>query len=240
MVQRRPGHHDDLTRLGDAGRQIHPLTAQEIELAEELPRTVASDDSLLAVGTDHDLGCSREDHIEVVGGVPLPIEILAHGHRPSAPERLKNGKLGVIKCGKRDGVVSHGEGWPALRSFPVLCVACVFHGLLHLIVSLLRSFAPRGRHDVRLAAWSAASKASCSQEPRYKTSLMKSVGVPCTPLRSPPSTSSSMRARERWSARARAYCCRSRPTATAKWARSESSRVCWWWKMESCICQNLP
>src|SRR6266496_3621836 len=124
-----------------------------------------------------------------------------------------------------------GEGWPALPSFPLLCVACVLHGLLHLIVSLLHSFAPRGLHDVRLAAWSAASKASCSQEPRYKAPLMKKVGVPCTPLRSPPSTSSSMRASARWSARARAYCCRSRPTASANWARSASARVCWWWKM---------
>src|SRR5207244_3907145 len=69
-----------------------------------------------------------------------------------------------------------GEGWPALRSFPLLCLAYVVHVLLHLIVSLLHSFAPRGLHDVRLAAWSAASKASCSQEPRYKTSLMKKVG----------------------------------------------------------------
>src|SRR6266566_7784682 len=33
-----------------------------------------------------------------------------------------------------------------------------------------------GRHDPRLAAWSAVSKASCSQEPRYKTPLMKNVG----------------------------------------------------------------
>src|SRR5258708_37715084 len=70
---------------------------------------MASDDPLLTVGTDHDLYCSREDHVEVVGGVPFLIEILAHGHRPSGPECLENGKLGVIECGKRDGVVSQGR-----------------------------------------------------------------------------------------------------------------------------------
>ena len=43
--------------------------------------------------------------------------------------------------------------------------------LLHLIVSLLHSFAPRGLHDVRLAGWSAASKASCSQEPNRSGKL---------------------------------------------------------------------
>src|SRR5256885_13420668 len=50
-------------------------------------------------------------------------------------------------------------------------------------------------HDPLLAASSAANSASFSQEPRYKTSLMKNVGVPCTPLRSPPSISFSMRGR---------------------------------------------
>src|SRR5204862_3406892 len=30
-----------------------------------------------------------------------------------------------------------GQRWPALHPFPVLCVACVLHGLLHLMVSLL-------------------------------------------------------------------------------------------------------
>src|SRR5438270_10736408 len=33
-----------------------------------------------------------------------------------------------------------GQRRPTLYSFPLLCVACVLHMLLHLIVSLLRSF----------------------------------------------------------------------------------------------------
>src|SRR6266568_2867908 len=69
-----------------------------------------------------------------------------------------------------------------LLVFSMGCSTCLSHCSL--------DFSPRGLHDVRLAAWSAASKASCSQEPRYKTSWMKNVGVPCTPLRWPPSTSS--------------------------------------------------
>jgi hypothetical protein len=108
-LQRSPRHHEDLPRLNDAGRQIHPLTGQQIQLTQEAPRTVASNDPFLAVGTEHDLGCTRADHVEVVGGVPLSVEILAHGHRPPGPECLENGKLGVIECGKRDGVVSQGH-----------------------------------------------------------------------------------------------------------------------------------
>jgi len=57
-LQRSPRHHEDLPRLDDAGRQIHPLTGQQVQLAQESPRTLASDDPLLALGTDHDLGCS--------------------------------------------------------------------------------------------------------------------------------------------------------------------------------------
>src|SRR6266566_8617776 len=41
------------------------------------------------------------------------------------------------------------------------------------------------RHAPWLAASSAASNASFSQEPRYKVSLIKNVGVPRTPLRMP-------------------------------------------------------
>src|SRR2546422_9077709 len=67
---------------------------------------MTNDDLLLAVGTDHDLDCSREDHVEVVGDVPLSVEILAGGHRPPGPERLENGKLGVSEGGRYGGNIS--------------------------------------------------------------------------------------------------------------------------------------
>ena len=91
VLQRSPRHHEDFARLNDVGRQIHPLTGQQVQLAQEAPRSLAIDDSLLAVGMDRDLDYSREDHVEVVGGVPLSIEILAHGHRPPGSERRENG-----------------------------------------------------------------------------------------------------------------------------------------------------
>src|SRR5258708_33708160 len=99
---------------------------------------------------------------------------------------------------------------PRFLSIHVLCLEYVFH-LLHVLLVVSLAASSDGRHAVRLAAWSVGSKASCSQESRYKTPLMKKVGVPCTPLRSPPSTSSSMRARPRRSAMSRVYCCISRP-----------------------------
>ena len=33
-LQRRPRHHEDFSRLNDAGRQIHPLTGQQVQLAQ--------------------------------------------------------------------------------------------------------------------------------------------------------------------------------------------------------------
>jgi hypothetical protein len=93
-------------RPGDAGRQIHSLTGQQVQLTQESPRPMTNDDLLLAVGTDQDLDCSREDHVEVIGDVPLSVEILAGGHRPPGPERLEHGKLGVSEGGRYGGVVS--------------------------------------------------------------------------------------------------------------------------------------
>ncbi len=125
MLQCRPRHHDDLTRLNDAGRHIHPLTGQEIQLTQEPPGSVANDAPLLAVGTDHDLGGSRADRVEVVGRVPFPIEVLAHGHRPSGSERLEKGQLSGVECGKRDGVIRQGQrgthGFDLLAGSPVRC-----------------------------------------------------------------------------------------------------------------------
>ncbi len=117
------------------------------------------------------------------------------------------------------------QGEPALPSLRSLCPASAFHGLFALLLVPLAAY-PEGCCAVRFASWSASSKASRSQEPGYKTPLMKKVGLPCTPLCSPLSTSSSMRANPHCSAMSRAYCCRSRPTASAKRARSASSRVC--------------
>src|SRR3989440_1468082 len=59
---------------------------------------------------------------------------------------------------------ARSPGW-VLLVFSMGCSTCLSHCSL--------DFFPRGHHDVRLAAWSAASKASCSQESRYKTPLMK-------------------------------------------------------------------
>ena len=103
------GYSDDLTCLNDPSRHIHPLTGQEIQLAEEAPRPMAGEDPLLAIGMHHDLDRARADRVEVVGGVSLPIEILAHAHRQAGPEGREYGKVGGIEGGKRDGVVSHGQ-----------------------------------------------------------------------------------------------------------------------------------
>ena len=44
-----------------------------------------------------------------------------------------------------------------------------------------------------LAAWTALMRASMSKVPKWRSPLMKNVGVPVTPLRSAPSTSSAIR-----------------------------------------------
>src|SRR5262249_57248475 len=89
-LKRRPRYSNDLTSLNNTGGHEDPLPGQEIQLTQEVPWTVANNEALLAIGTDHNLDGSRTERVEVVGGVSLLIEVLAYGHRPRASERLEN------------------------------------------------------------------------------------------------------------------------------------------------------
>ena len=74
------------------------------------------DGPLLAVGANHDLGCSGEDHVEVVGGVPLAKQILACRHCPSRAKPIQDGNVGLVKGGKRDRVLIHECRIPSDRN----------------------------------------------------------------------------------------------------------------------------
>jgi len=56
------------------------LTGQQIQLAQESARPVASEHAFGAVGSDDDLNDTREDDVEVVRGVALAIQVLTGGH----------------------------------------------------------------------------------------------------------------------------------------------------------------
>jgi hypothetical protein len=50
---------------------------------------VAGDDPLLALSLGHNLDHAREDDVEVIAGVTLPVQILASCDRPAYAEPLQ-------------------------------------------------------------------------------------------------------------------------------------------------------
>src|SRR4029077_5071883 len=82
---------------------------QHVELAQEPSRTVTSDEPLVAVGSNQDVHRSRHDDIEVVSGVPLRIQVVAHGRRPTGPESIEYGNACSIERREQLGIVRHGH-----------------------------------------------------------------------------------------------------------------------------------
>ena len=69
---------------------------------------MAGDDPLLAVRLDQNLDHAGHDDVEVVRGVPLPIEVVAGVDGASGPERVEHREFGVVEPRERGGVVFHG------------------------------------------------------------------------------------------------------------------------------------
>ena len=91
----RNGEH--FAGLGDSRRHEHPLTGQQIQLAEESAGRVAGDDAFLPVGVDDDLDGARKDDVEIVAGVALPVQVFTGRHRPANAKRLQRRQLRVVQ-----------------------------------------------------------------------------------------------------------------------------------------------
>jgi len=76
-------HGEHFARLSDPSGDEHALTGQQIQLAQESASCVASEHPFGAVRSDDDLDDTREDDVEIVGGVALAVQILAGRHRHS-------------------------------------------------------------------------------------------------------------------------------------------------------------
>ena len=108
MAERCHGHHQDLCRLDDAGRDVHTHAGEEVQLAEEPTGAMAGNDPVPLVRADRYLDFSRQDHKEVVTGIALTIEVIVHGNGPSRTQRLEDGQVGFVKCREHDGIIHHG------------------------------------------------------------------------------------------------------------------------------------
>ena len=109
-AERVPRHHDHLTGLHRAGGHEDAHAGEQVELADELARTVLRDDLLLGAVVGHDLDRPRHHDVEVVGHVTLAEEVLAGGHRAPRPQLVQDGQVGIGQ--RRKGgleVIGHGR-----------------------------------------------------------------------------------------------------------------------------------
>jgi hypothetical protein len=70
---------------------------------------VTGEESLLAIGVDHDVDCAGHDYVEVVRGIPFAKQVLADGYRLTGSERIERAELGVVELREGDSVVVQGS-----------------------------------------------------------------------------------------------------------------------------------
>ena len=81
-----------LSGLGHAGGEIRPLPGDQVQLPQEATGAERGDDGVaVEARTDH-LRPSVEDHEEVVGGVPRPVQDIAAFDRLLLAERAQLGE----------------------------------------------------------------------------------------------------------------------------------------------------
>ena len=87
------GNDEDLARFSHSGGHEHPRATQEVQLTEKPSRAMGDDEPILAIISDDDLDQTREHDVEVVGGIPLAVEVLTSLDASASAEGCQNSQL---------------------------------------------------------------------------------------------------------------------------------------------------